>query len=110
MTLAAKKCIPCRIGAPTLKPAEVKDYLKKVSKDWVAKDNPQRIEKVFEFKNFKSALSFVNKVGQLAEEEGHHPNIRLFAYKYVEISAWTHKIGGLHENDFILAAKIDGLS
>ena len=110
MTLAAKKCIPCRIGAPTLKPAEVKKFLKQVSKKWVAKENPQRLERVFEFKDFKKALAFVNKVGDLAEKEGHHPNMRLFAYKYVEVALWTHKIGGLHENDFILAAKIDSLT
>lgn len=110
MLLIAQKCIPCRIGAPTLTPKVVEKFKKEIAKNWIVKDNPQRIERVFEFTNFKNALHFVNQVGELAEKEGHHPNIRLFGYKYVEISAWTHKIGGLHQNDFILAAKIDKLA
>lgn len=107
MDLTSKKCVPCQGGEPTLGKDEVEKYLLKLGESWQAYDNFTKIRRDFEFKNFKDALDFVNKVGELAEEEGHHPNIYLHSYKYVRIELWTHKIGGLHENDFILAAKID---
>jgi len=73
---------------------------------WTLKDN-KKIEKIYSFKNFKEAMAFINKVGNLAEEEGHHPDIEIFNWNKTRISLSTHAIGGLSENDFILAAKID---
>jgi 4a-hydroxytetrahydrobiopterin dehydratase len=105
--LLKKNCVACQGGIPALKEGEIKIYLSEI-KDWHVIDN-HHIEKTFEFPDFASALSFVNKVGALAEQEGHHPNIS-FTWGKVEISIWTHKINGLHENDFILAAKVDTLS
>lgn len=72
-------------------------------------DGDSRLERTFLFKNFQEALNFVNKVGAVAESEGHHPNIHLFDYKKVKIELYTHSIGGLSENDFILAARINEL-
>jgi 4a-hydroxytetrahydrobiopterin dehydratase len=106
MNLSAKKCAVCKIGEPKLKSKEIKSYLRKV-KNWKAVKN-HHIEKEFVFKDFKAALSFTNKVGKIAEKEGHHPDIFL-SWGKVKIITYTHKINGLHENDFILAAKIDKL-
>ena len=103
--LLSKQCIPCSIGAPTLNEEEIKELLPSLKEGWNVIDN-KRIEKSYKFKNFKEALDFVNKVGELAEKEGHHPNIYL-SWGKVDITLFTHKIDGLHENDFILAAKID---
>lgn len=103
--LAAKKCVPCSVGAPTLEPDEIQEFHKFLKEGWEVIDY-KKIEKTYRFKNFKEALDFINKVGNLAEEEGHHPDIYL-SWGKVVIQLWTHKIGGLHENDFILAAKID---
>lgn len=103
--LSSKECIPCSIGAPTLDLMQIKEYLDNINKEWQVKEN-KYIERIFKFKNFKEALDFTNKVGNLAEEEGHHPDIYL-SWGRVVIKLWTHKIGGLHENDFILAAKVD---
>jgi len=101
-------CIPCRIGAPTLSKQEINSYLHEVT-GWIYKTNPDKITKQFEFKDFRSALKFVNKVGIIAEKQNHHPDILLHSYKKVRIELWTHKINGLHQNDFILAAKIDSV-
>lgn len=103
--LLDKKCIPCSIGAPTLEADEIEDLYKSLKEGWIVIDN-KYIEKEYKFKNFKDALDFTNKVGNLAEKEGHHPDIYL-SWGKVVIKLWTHKINGLHENDFILAAKID---
>lgn len=103
--LASKKCIPCSVGAPTLEPEEIKEYHSSLKDGWEVIDN-LKLRKSFKFKDFKEALDFTNKVGNMAEEEGHHPDIYL-SWGKVVIELWTHKIGGLHENDFILAAKID---
>ena len=105
MNLNSKKCIPCKIGAPKLKVIEIKSYLKKIKKGWKVIRN-HHMEKEFKFKNFKEAIGFTNKVGKIAEKEGHHPDISL-SWGKVKIIIYTHKINGLHENDFILAAKID---
>jgi 4a-hydroxytetrahydrobiopterin dehydratase len=105
--LTEKKCVPCESGEPTLKPKEIEKYLKELGESWRILKN-LKIEKSFGFKDFKGAISFVNKVAGLAEEEGHHPDI-LIEYNKVNITIWTHAIGGLSENDFILAAKIDNL-
>jgi len=105
--LLSKQCVPCSIGAPTLNEEEINELLPSLKDGWSVLNN-EKIEKSYKFKNFKEALDFVNKVGELAEEEGHHPDIFL-SWGKVIIQLWTHKIGGLHENDFILAAKIDEL-
>ncbi len=105
--LRSKKCVPCSIGAIPLNADEIQDLLKALDKNWDVIDDIQ-IERTFKFKDFKEALEFTNKVGDLAEAEGHHPDICL-SWGKVEITLWTHKIKGLHENDFILAAKIDNL-
>ena len=105
--LTKKVCIACKGGEPPLTEAEAKPYLEQVN-DWNTIENSVKIEKRFEFKNFVEAMSFINKVADLAEQEGHHPDI-FVSYNKVKIQIYTHKIGGLHENDFILAAKIDQL-
>ena len=105
--LTSKKCVPCSIGAIPLKEEEINKFLKDLNEDWEV-INKQQIERTFKFKNFQEALDFTNKVGTLAENEGHHPDICL-SWGKVIITLWTHKIEALHENDFILAAKIDKL-
>lgn len=110
MDLASKKCIPCKGGEKPLSRQGVKKYLKDLDGSWQVYDNFTKIKKEYKFKVFGQALEFVNQVGKLAEIEGHHPNIYLHSYNKVLIELWTHKIGGLHENDFILASKIDKLT
>lgn len=105
--LTSKKCVPCSIGAIPLKEEEINKFLKDLNEDWEV-INKQQIERTFKFKNFQEALDFTNKAGTLAENEGHHPDICL-SWGKVIITLWTHKIEALHENDFILAAKIDEL-
>ncbi len=102
--LAEKTCIPCRGGVPPLTMEQIEPLLNQVESWNVV--NHHHIEKEFTFPDFQSALNFVNKVGATAEEQGHHPDIYL-AWGKVEIKIWTHKIDGLTESDFILAAKID---
>ena len=104
--LAAKTCVPCRGGVPPLKGAELVALLRQVDGWNVVQEH--HITKSFKFPNFRQALEFVDRVGELAEEQGHHPDIFL-AWGKVEITSWTHKINGLTESDFILAAKIDQL-
>ncbi len=105
--LLNKKCIPCSIGTDPLTAEEIDLYFKDLQEGWTVIDN-HHIEKTYKFKDFKEALDFTNAVGNLAESEGHHPVIHL-SWAKVLIEIWTHKIHGLHENDFILAAKIDDL-
>lgn len=107
MSLTEKRCTPCRGGVPPLSVEEVERLVQQVPK-WSPSVNHKRIRREYSFADFAEALAFVNKVGALAEEEGHHPEID-FGWGHVEIELWTHKIDGLHENDFILAAKIDGI-
>ncbi len=102
--LSQKKCVPCRGGIPKLTGDEAKVFLADLV-DWFLIGD-HHIEKTFKFPDFKYALEFVNQVGKIAEDENHHPDIAL-AWGKVIVSIWTHKIDGLHENDFILAAKID---
>lgn len=85
---------------------EIQNLLKETN-GWNLTEDGKKIEKIFEFKNFPEALKFVNRVGKIAEDEGHHPNILLFNWNKVKISTYTHAVGGLTENDFILAAKIE---
>ena len=103
--LTQKKCKACEGGVNPLKKEELSPYLEQIE-NWKVTEEKE-IFKNFEFKNFKEALDFVNKVGEIAENEGHHPDIFLHSYKKVKISLSTHAIGGLSENDFIVAAKID---
>ncbi|HLZ61854.1 MAG TPA: 4a-hydroxytetrahydrobiopterin dehydratase [Ktedonosporobacter sp.] len=105
--LTAMKCEVCRVGAPKVTEEESATYLRQVP-DWIImeRDGIKRLERVFKFGNFVEALDFTNKVGAIAEEEGHHPAI-LTEWGKVGVAWWTHKIGGLHRNDFIMAAKTD---
>lgn len=105
--LASKQCVPCRGGVPPLKGAEL-EALHRQLPSWQVV-NEHHLEKSFHFPDFVQALAFTNRVGQLAEEQGHHPDIYL-TWGRVDIKIWTHKIDGLTESDFILAAKIDGLA
>ena len=104
--LADKKCIPCRGDVPALKGNELESLHKAVPR-WSVADQ-HHITRAFTFPDFKQALAFVNRVGALAEEQGHHPDI-LLAWGKAEVTMWTHKIDGLTESDFIMAAKIDRL-
>ncbi len=104
--LAAKMCVPCRGGTPPLKGEDLSALQKQVDGWNIIEEH--HITKVFKFPDFRGALKFVNRVGELAEERGHHPDIFL-AWGRVEITTWTHKINGLTESDFILASKIDQL-
>lgn len=103
--LIDKKCIPCKGGVPPLAKPEIEKLLKELNHDWKVV-NDHHLEKEYSFKDFRHALNFANLVGQVAEAEGHHPDIYL-AWGKVKLSIWTHKIDGLTESDFILAAKVD---
>jgi len=105
--LASKTCVPCRGGVPSLTGQELAALQKQVDGWNVVQEH--HISKTFTFPDFRQALAFVNKVGEMAEEQGHHPDIYL-TWGKVEIKTWTHKIDGLTESDFILAAKIDQLA
>ena len=106
--LADKTCIPCRGGVPPLDTSTAKQFLSQAP-SWTLMDDARRIERTFRFSDFKGAIAFVNKIGGLAEAEGHHPDIH-FGWGYATVSMHTHKIKGLHENDFIMAAKINRLA
>jgi 4a-hydroxytetrahydrobiopterin dehydratase len=106
-SLADKKCVPCRGGVPPLKGDELEQLHRNVS-DWTV-TNEHHLHREFRFPDFKRALDFVNRVGAVAEEQGHHPDI-LLAWGKADITLWTHKIDGLTESDFIMAAKIDRLN
>ncbi len=105
--LTQMKCEVCRVGAPKVTDAEATEYLKQLPKWTIAeRDDIKRLERVFRFKDFVTALAFTNNIGAIAEEEGHHPAI-LTEWGRVGVAWWTHKIGGMHRNDFIMAAKTD---
>ena len=109
--LADKKCIPCEGGIPSFDLGEIHNYLKKVD-GWDVKSDDDKtyyLIKEFKFNNFLESQSFINKVGDIAEIEGHHPDI-WFGWGYAKIKIFTHAINGLHESDFVLAAKIDKTS
>jgi 4a-hydroxytetrahydrobiopterin dehydratase len=105
--LQAKTCVPCQGGTPPLSPAQISELLTEL-KGWTVENN-HHLTKTFRFPDFAQALALVNRVGALAEEQGHHPDIYL-AWGLVRVQTWTHKIDGLTESDFILAAKIDALA
>ena len=104
-TLAEKTCTPCRGGIPPLTADEARRFQAQAPA-WELRDDAHRIERTFRFRNFREALAFVEEVGELAETEGHHPDIS-FGWGYATVSLSTKKIKGLHENDFIMASKID---
>jgi 4a-hydroxytetrahydrobiopterin dehydratase len=104
--LASKTCVPCRGGVPPLKGPELVAITKQVDGWQVVEEH--HIKKSFNFPDFRKALDFVNSVGEVAEEQGHHPDIFL-SWGKADVTIWTHKINGLTESDFILAAKIDEL-
>lgn len=104
--LASRECVPCRSGVPPMTADEIK-ALRPQSHGWKVVRN-HHLMKWYKFVNFLAAQRFVARVGRLAERQGHHPDI-CFGWGYVELKIWTHKIGGLSESDFILAAKIDRL-
>jgi len=109
--LSKKKCIPCNGDIPSFDVTEIHKYLKMVD-GWEVKADNDKIYfllKEFKFKNFRESQNFVNKVGEIAETEGHHPDI-WFGWGYVKIKIFTHAIKGLHESDFILAAKVDQIN
>ena len=104
--LSSKQCVPCRGGVPPLRGEEITPLSKQLD-GWNVV-NEHHLQKQYRFKDFGEAQTFVNRVGDLAEEQGHHPDI-CFGWGQAEIKIWTHKIDGLTESDFILAAKIDEL-
>ena len=108
MGLTAKTCTPCRGGIPPLTFEQAQAYLAEVPA-WKLIDDATKIKRAFEFHDFALAMAFAQSVGKLCEEEGHHPDIT-FGWGYCMVIFYTHKIGGLHENDFIMAAKVDKLS
>ena len=108
MKLLDKKCVPCEGGTPPLTPDEIKKYLPQLTHQWEVREQ-KKIRHEFTFKDFKAAIVFVNQLSEVAEAEGHHPDITIH-YNRVTTELWTHAIGGLSKNDFILAAKIEKLT
>ncbi len=109
MNLLDQKCVPCEGGVDPMTKVDAESMRDFHVADWVIDDEGKHISKKFQFKNFVQALAFVNKVGEIAESEGHHPDIHLTDYKNVMIDLSTHAIGGLSQNDFIVAAKINAI-
>ncbi len=107
MELKEKRCRPCEGGVPPLEKEEIEKYQKQLKNEWEVMDR-KKIRQTYSFKDFKEALDFANKVGEIAEEEQHHPDLHVY-YGKVVIELATHAIGGLSENDFILAAKIENI-
>lgn len=105
--LAKKKCTACTAGTPVLKGETLKPFLAQLSEGWKVVEE-HHLEKEYSFKNFREALEFTNAIGKIAEEEGHHPDI-LLRWGKVKVTLWTHKINGLSESDFIMAAKCEEL-
>ena len=103
--LAKRQCVPCKGGVPPLGEAEIKPLIVELGNDWRVVEN-HHLEKEYRFDDFRRALDFTIRVGELAEAQGHHPDINL-AWGKVRLTIWTHKIDGLTESDFILAAKTD---
>jgi 4a-hydroxytetrahydrobiopterin dehydratase len=105
--LASMECVPCRGGVPPMAHDEVARYLDDLGGEWRAVED-HHLEREYRFKNFRRALDFTNRVGELAEAVGHHPDIEL-SWGRVKLTVFTHKIGGLHEADFVFAAKAERL-
>ncbi len=104
--LAERECVPCRGGVPPLKGGDIENLVSQIE-GWRVIDE-HHLQKPYRFKDFRETLTFVNRVGELAEQQGHHPDI-CFGWGKADVSIWTHKIDGLTESDFVLAAKIDKL-
>lgn len=107
--LTQKKCKPCEGGVPPLT-KEQSEGLKKQTPQWQITPDGKRIRREWVVKNFMEAMRFFNSVAKVAEEDGHHPDLHVTRYRNVAVELWTHAIGGLSENDFIVAAKIDQIS
>ena len=107
--LAEKTCTPCRGGVPPLPPEEAERLRAEEAPEWALLDGATRIERTYRFKNFRAAFTLVARAAELAEVEGHHPDIG-FGWGYATVSLRTKKIKGLHDNDFIMAAKLDRLA
>ncbi len=105
--LASMACVPCKGGIPPLTHEEIQPYLADLGEGWEAVED-HHLAKEYRFANFREALAFTNRVGELAEEVGHHPDLEL-AWGRVKVIVFTHKIGGLHEADFVFAAKADAV-
>lgn len=107
--LASQKCIPCRGGDPALTESEIANLRKQIG-DWqvITQDNILRLQRVFKFKNYAQAVEFTNKIATIAEGQDHHP-LMILEWGRVTVQWWTHVVKGLHRNDFIMAAKTDGL-
>jgi len=105
MSLADNKCVPCRGGVPPMEASRVQELLKELGVGWQL-NQAGHVERLYTFQNFATALDFVNKVGAVAEDEGHHPDLYL-AWGKCKVELWTHKINGLTESDFYMAAKTD---
>ena len=105
--LSNQKCVPCTGDLPTATEQEISTYKTQVP-DWniITENKEQRLQRVYKFSDFKTALGFTDRVGEMAEEAGHHPAL-LTEWGKVTVTWWTHAIGGLHQNDFIMAAKCD---
>ena len=104
--LASRQCVPCRGGVLPMTADQISPFLTQL-KDWQVIDN-HHLKKSYRFKDFRETLDFVDRIGELAEEQGHHPDI-CFGWGKADVTIWTHKINGLTESDFVLAAKIDQL-
>ena len=106
--LTQKRCTPCEGGTPALTPEQVQT-LAAALPDWRVTPDGKRLNRQWRASDFVTALDFFQRIGQIAETEGHHPDLHLVGYRNVSVEIWTHAVGGLTENDFILAAKIDRL-
>jgi 4a-hydroxytetrahydrobiopterin dehydratase len=106
-SLLKKRCVPCEGGVKPLDAGQV-SLLSAEVPQWQVVEG-KKLLRQFRFNDFQAALAFVNRAGAIAESEGHHPDLNLHDYRLVDVTLWTHMIGGLHENDFILAAKIDAI-
>lgn len=107
MNLSNKKCVPCEGGVEPFTPIQTAQYLEEIGGDWIVTDN-LKISKEFRFRNYQQTMAFVNRVAEIADAENHHPVMHVY-YSKAAIELWTHSIGGLSENDFIMAAKINRL-
>jgi len=108
MDLTQQKCVPCEVGGIPLTPAEAASQMKDIPL-WKLSADAKKLSRAFSFKDFKESLAFINKIGELAEKEGHHPDFDIH-YNKVTLTLWTHEVGGLSINDFIVAAKVDKVS
>ncbi|MGC4001048.1 MAG: 4a-hydroxytetrahydrobiopterin dehydratase [Anaeromyxobacter sp.] len=107
MDFTQKRCVPCEGGTPAMTPAQVEEAARSLQ-GWDVRDGHGKLHKEFRFKDFVQAMEFVNALADLAEAEGHHPDFTVH-YSTVDVTLWTHSVGGLSENDFIVAAKLERL-